>query len=165
VPDSAPTAETTAETTADRELVLTRLIDARREKVYRCWTEPALLVQWFTIQSWKATRAVLDVRAGGTSCITMQMPDGTQMVNRDVYLEVVPHERLVLTDAFTSAWEPSERAFMVWIVTFADEGGQTRYKMTARHWSVADKEAHEAMGFQQGWGPATDQLTALAQTI
>jgi uncharacterized protein YndB with AHSA1/START domain len=150
---------------ADRELTLTRLIDAPPAKLFRCWTEPELITQWFTIESWKATRAELDVRAGGTSSITMQMPDGTEMLNRDVYLEVVPNERLVLTDAFTSAWVPSDKAFLVWILAFAEEGGQTRYTVTARHWSVEDREMHETMGFHSNWGAATDQLAALAQKI
>jgi uncharacterized protein YndB with AHSA1/START domain len=154
-----------AETLAERELVHTRLIDAPREKLFRCWTDPKLITQWFTLQEWKATQAELDVRAGGVSCITMRMPDGTEMQNRDVYLEVVPNEKLVLTDAFASAWEPSERAFMVWNLSFADEGGQTRYTVKALHWSVADKEMHEAMGFHQSWAIATDQLAALAREI
>lgn len=153
------------ETLADRELVLTRLIDAPREKVFRCWTEPALIVQWFTPPPWKTIRAEMDVRAGGSSCITMQGPDGTEMPNPGVYLEVVPNERLVFTDAFTSAWEPSQKAFMVGTLTFEDEGGKTRYTARVRHWSVADREAHEKMGFHEGWGIATDQLAALAQKI
>jgi uncharacterized protein YndB with AHSA1/START domain len=161
MPNEAPPTESLAE----RELVLTRLIAAPRAQVFRCWTDPTLLTQWLTIESWKATRAELDVRAGGTSCVTMHLPDGTEMLNRDVYLEVVPDERLVLTDAFTSAWVPSDRAFLVWILTFAEEGGQTRFTMTARHWSVEDREMHEKMGFHANWGAATDQLAALAQKL
>ena len=153
------------ETLADRELVLTRLIDAPREKLFRCWTEPQLITQWFTPPPWKTIRAEIDVRAGGASCIVMQGPDGTEMPNRGVYLEVVPNERLVFTDAFTAAWEPSQKAFMVGILTFEDEGGKTRYTARVRHWSVADREAHEKMGFHEGWGIATDQLAALAQKL
>src|SRR5436190_13313487 len=102
---------TAAENTADRDLVLTRLIDAPREKVFRCWTEPALLTQWFTLASWVTVRAEIDVRPGGSSCLTMRGPDGAEMANRDIYLEVVKNERLVLTDAYTSAWEPSQNPF------------------------------------------------------
>jgi len=54
---------------------------------------------------------------------------------------------------------------MVGILTFVDEDGTTRYTATVRHWSVADKEAREKMGFHEGWGIATDQLTALAKTL
>lgn len=97
---------------SDRELVLRRVLRASRDKLYRCWTEPALVVQWFTPPPWKTVRAVMDVRAGGASCITMQSPEGNEFPNPGLYLEVVPNEKLVFTDAFTGAWEPSPKAFM-----------------------------------------------------
>jgi uncharacterized protein YndB with AHSA1/START domain len=153
------------ETVADRELVLTRLIDAPREKLYRCWTDPELIPQWFTPPPWTTKRAVVDVRPGGANCVVMCDPDGNEFPNPGVYLEVVPNERLVVTDAYTSAWEPSPKPFMTLILTCEEEGGKTRYTARVRHWSVADKEAHEKMGFHDGWGVATDQLTALAQRI
>jgi uncharacterized protein YndB with AHSA1/START domain len=149
----------------ERELFLTRLIDAPREKLFRCWTEPALIVQWFTPPPWKTIHAETDVRPGGASYIVMQGPDGKQMPNRGVYLEVVPNERLVFTDAYTSAWVPSEKPFFTGVLTFADEGGKTRYTVHARHWSMADRDRHDKMGFHQGWGIATDQMVALAKTL
>jgi uncharacterized protein YndB with AHSA1/START domain len=157
-----------ADTTSDaalHELVITRLIPVPRHKLFRCWTEPALITQWFTPPPWTTVHAETDVRAGGCSLIVMQGPDGTQMPNRGVYLEVVPNERLVFTDAYTSAWVPSAKPFFTCILTFEDEAGQTRYTARARHWRAEDCSAHEAMGFHQGWGIATDQLAALAATL
>ena len=148
-----------------RELVLTRLIGVPRHKLFRCWTEPALIVQWFTPPPWKTVRAQIDLRAGGGSSIVMQGPDGTQMPNHGVYLEVVPNERLVFTDAFSAGWVPSEKAFFTCVLSFEDEAGQTRYTARARHWSAEDCAAHEQMGFHTGWGIATDQLAALAATL
>jgi uncharacterized protein YndB with AHSA1/START domain len=148
-----------------RELVLSRLIDVPRDKLFRCWTEPALIVQWFTPPPWKTIRAEVDLRPGGCSLIVMQGPDGTEMPNRGVYLEVQPNARLVFTDAYTAAWQPSAKPFFTGVLTFEDEGGQTRYTARARHWTVEDCTAHEAMGFHQGWGIATDQLAALAATL
>ena len=108
----------------------------------------------------------MDVRPGGASCITMQSPDGQEFPNPGIYLEVVPNERLVFTDAFTSAWVPSEKPFMTGILTFEDAGnGRTNYTARVRHWTVADRDAHEKMGFHEGWGIATSQLEALAQRI
>ena len=127
-------AETAADTTAVHELVITRLIPVPRHQLFRCWTESALITQWFTPPPWKTIHAETDVRAGGSSLIIMQGPDGTQMPNRGVYLEVVPNERLVFTDAFTSAWVPSAKPFFTGILTFEDEAGQTRY--TARALSL-----------------------------
>jgi len=148
-----------------RELSITRIINAPREKVFRCWTEPALITQWFTLSTWVTVSAEIDLRPGGSSLLTMRGPDGAEMANRDIYLEVVKNERLVLTDAYTSAWEPSERPFMTVILTFEDEGGKTRYTARVRHWSIADREAHEKMGFHQNWSISADQLAALAAKI
>jgi uncharacterized protein YndB with AHSA1/START domain len=156
----------TATPASDRELVLTRLIDVPREKLWRCWTEPKLMLQWFTPAPWKTIHAETDVRPGGSSYIVMQGPDGTEMPNRGVYLEVIENEKLVFTDAYTSAWQPSENPFFTGILTFEDAGnGQTRYTARAVHWTKENREAHEKMGFHEGWGAATDQMTALARTL
>ena len=156
---------TAADTAPLHELTLTRLIAAPREAVYRCWTEPALIVQWFTPPPWKTVAAETDLRAGGASVITMEGPDGTRVPNRGVYLEIVENERIVFTDAYTSAWVPSAKPFFTGILTFEDEAGQTRYTARVRHWSADDCAAHERMGFHAGWGIATDQLAALTATL
>jgi uncharacterized protein YndB with AHSA1/START domain len=154
---------------ADRELMLTRLIDAPREKVWRAWTEPELLRRWFAPKPYMTPVAELDVRPGGSAFIVMRGPDGKDLPNRGVYLEVVPNQRLVSTDAYVKAWEPSDKPFMTLILTFEDEGGRgsgkTRYTARIRHWTVADREAHEKMGFHEGWGICTDQLAALVARI
>jgi len=150
---------------SDRELVLTRIIDAPPEKVFRAWTEPELLKQWFAPLPWTTPVAETDVRPGGASLIVMRGPDGKEFPNRGVYLEVVKNQRLVVTDAYTKAWEPSEKPFMTVILTFENEGGKTRYTALVRHWTVADREAHEKMGFHQGWGMCTDQLAALVAKL
>jgi uncharacterized protein YndB with AHSA1/START domain len=150
---------------ADRELVLTRLINAPREKVYRAWTDPALLKQWFAPKPYTTPVVEIDVRPGGSAYFVMRGPDGKDLPNRGVYLEVVPNEKLVSTDAYVKAWEPSEKPFMTLILTFEDEGGKTRYTARVRHWTVADREAHEKMGFHEGWGLCADQLEALVAKI
>jgi uncharacterized protein YndB with AHSA1/START domain len=154
-----------AASTSDRELVLTRLIDAPREKVFRAWTDPELLKQWFAPLPYTTPVAELDVRPGGANLVIMRDPDGNDLPNRGVYLEVVENERLVVTDAYTRAWEPSEKPFMTVILTFEDEGGRTRYTACVRHWTEADREAHEKMGFHEGWGQCADQLAALVAKI
>ena len=72
---------------------------------------------------------------------------------------------IVFTDAYTSAWVPSAKLFFTCILTFDDEAGKTRYTARARHWTAENCAAHEKMGFHEGWGVATDQLTALARTL
>ena len=151
--------------TSDRELVLARIIDAPREKVFRAWTEPSLLQQWFAPLPWTTPVVESDVRPGGSSFFVLRSPDGKDYPNHGVYLEVVKNERLVFTDAYTKAWEPSEKPFMTGVLTFEDHGGKTKYIARVQHWSVADRVTHEQMGFHQGWGICTDQLEALARKI
>lgn len=148
------------------DLWLEREIAAPAATLYRCWTDPALLPLWFCPRPWGVARATLDVRPGGASNIVMRSPEGQEFPNPGIYLEVVPNRRLVFTDAFTSAWVPSGKAFMVGEVTFEDLGqGRTRYRAGARHWSLADREEHERMGFREGWTAATQQLAELAATL
>jgi uncharacterized protein YndB with AHSA1/START domain len=151
--------------TSDRELVLTRLIDAPPEKLFRAWTEPDLLKQWFAPLPYTTPVAELDVRPGGRSLVVMKSPDGEEIPCPGVYLEVVPNARIVATDAYTRAWEPSEKPFMTLILTFEAEDGKTRYTARVCHWAIADREAHEKMGFHTGWGQCTNQLTALVAEL
>ena len=143
------------------ELRITRLIDAPRDRLFRAWTDPALLKQWFAPLPYTTSEAELDVRPGGASRIVMRSPDGQDMPMHGVYLEVVPNEKLVFTDAYTRAWQPSAKPFMTVILTLEDEGGQTRYTARVRHWTAEDRDTHEKMGFHQGWGQCLDQLEAL----
>ncbi len=155
-------AKTTTETTSsDRKLIISRIIDAPRERVFKAWTDPELLKQWFAPLPYTTPVAELDVRPGGANLIVMRDLAGNEFPNRGVYLEVVKNERIVFTNAYTTAWEPSEKPFMTVILTFEDEGGKTKYTARVLHWTVADREAHEKMGFHQGWGQCADQLVAL----
>ena len=149
-----------------RDLVVTRDFDCTPEKLYRAWTQPALITQWFTLGTWKAVKAEMDVRPGGTSLITMLGSDGAEFQNRDVYLEVVPNQRLVLTDAYASAWVPSEQPFMTVTLTFDElAAGRTRYTARVSHWTIADREKHEAMSFHQNWPAMTEQLATVVANL
>jgi uncharacterized protein YndB with AHSA1/START domain len=146
----------------DRELVLTRIIDAPPARVFKAWTDSEQLKQWFAPKPGTTPVVETDVRPGGSSLLVMRSPEGQEFPNRGVYLEVVKNERLVFTDAYVKAWEPSEKPFMTVIITFEDAGGgKTKYTARVQHWSVADRETHEKMGFHQGWGQCADQLNAL----
>jgi uncharacterized protein YndB with AHSA1/START domain len=150
---------------ADRELTFERVMDASPDRLFRAWTEPELLKQWYCPRPWGVSSAQLDVRPGGKGVIVMVGPDGQEYPNLGVYLEVVENRRLVFTDAFVEAWAPSGKAFMVATITFEPMGAKTRYRAVIRHWSVEDREAHEKMGFHEGWGKAADQLAELVATL
>ena len=160
------TVQPQASLTDERELVLTRIFDAPPEKVYRAWTDPELMKQWFVPRPWTIAEAETDVRPGGGSRIVMRDPEGNEYPNEGVYLEVVENERLVFTDAYTAGWRPTQKPFFTGIITFEDiGGGKTRYIARARHWTMEAKEEHEKMGFHEGWGQCADQLAELLATI
>jgi uncharacterized protein YndB with AHSA1/START domain len=149
-----------------RALEIQRTMAAPRDKIWRCWTEPALLPLWFCPKPWVVSHAELDVRSGGSSNVTMRGPEGQEVPNPGIYLAVEPLRRLVFTDAFTHAWVPSSKAFMVGEIILDDApDGRTLYTARAMHWSDEDRAAHEKMGFYVGWGIAADQLEALAKTL
>jgi uncharacterized protein YndB with AHSA1/START domain len=150
---------------AQRELVLTRVIDVPRAKLYRAWTEPELMKKWFAPLPWTTSKVENDLRPGGSSLVVMRSPEGQEFPSPGVSLEVVKNEKLVFTDAFVNAWQPSEKAFMVATITFEDHDGGTKYTARVQHWSAADRETHEKMGFHEGWGQCTDQLAAFAATL
>lgn len=154
------------EPASEHELVLARIIDAPRANIFRAWTDPEVLKRWFTPAPWTTSRAELDVRPGGSSLVVMKDPDGNEYPNKGVYLEVVENEKIVLTDAYTEAWVPSSKPFFTLVLTLEDEGdGKTRYIARARHWTAEDREAHEKMGFHEGWGQCAEQLEAVAAKL
>jgi uncharacterized protein YndB with AHSA1/START domain len=157
------TAQTTTRTEG-RDLVLERVIDAVPARVFKAWTDPAQMTRWFAPHPWTTPRVETDVRPGGASLVVMRGPDGNEFPCAGVYLEVVENQRLVFTDAYTKGWELAEKPFMTVILTFDDLGdGRTKYTARVRHWSVADREAHEKMGFHGGWALCTEQLAALVE--
>ena len=155
-----PKATTSSE---GRNLILTRLVNATPEKIFDAWTVPALLKQWFAPLPWTTSKVETDVRIGGISLIVMRSPDGPEFPSHGVYLEVVKNQRLVFTDAFTKAWEPSDKPFMVVVLTFEAQGEKTQYTARVQHWSIPDREAHEKMGFHAGWVTCAEQLAALVE--
>jgi uncharacterized protein YndB with AHSA1/START domain len=148
-------------THAVHELVLERVFDAPPALVWKAWTEPHHLMQWWAPKPWKTVECDIDLRAGGVMRTVMLSPEQQKFPNVGVFLEVVPQKKLVFTDAYTDAWTPSPKPFMTAIMTLEAQGKKTKYIARALHWTQADREAHETMGFHEGWGTAADQLAAV----
>lgn len=148
------------------DLTITRDVDVPREKLFRCWTDATLMEEWFCPKPWRTRDTRLDLRPGGRMEMEMFGPDGESHAQQGVFLEIVPNERIIFTDAYQVGWTPSGKPFMTVIVTFEDLGnGRTRYTATARHWNADDRDSHEKMGFKGGWETALDQLVELAGTL
>ena len=149
----------------DLDLQLDRYLDAAPEKVFRCWTEPALICQWFCPKPWFVSEAVVDPRPGGRFFTLTNGPDGEVVPNEGALLEIVPDRKLVFTDMFRADWRPAPDAGLGFaaIVTMEPEGAGTRYRAIARHRRPDEAETHRKMGFHDGWGTAADQLVEIAK--
>ncbi|HEX5182139.1 MAG TPA: SRPBCC family protein [Allosphingosinicella sp.] len=142
------------------ELEISRRIAAPPETVYRTWT--GRLRDWWAPRPWTVPAAEQDYRPGGRSFVVMRSPEGEDMPYEGVFLDVVPNEKIVLTNAFKAGWEPQD-PFMVAIFTFEPDGGGTLYRARVRHWSEEQLKQHEQMGFHTGWALCAAQLAELAE--
>jgi uncharacterized protein YndB with AHSA1/START domain len=122
------TKRTPAENTADREIVLTRILDAPRELVWQAITNPRNVVNWWGPIGFSITIDEMDVRPGGVWKHTMHGPDGTDYPGKSIFKEVVKPERLVFTHAGGKKDEPAAHFESTW--TFEPQGEKT--KLTLR---------------------------------
>jgi len=140
------------------DLVLERVIDVPSELVWKAWTTPELMRPWFCPRPWTTIDVEIDLRPGGIFRSVMRSPEGQEFPNIGCYLEVVPNERLIWTDALLPGSRPSAEPFFTAVLTFEPSGKGTRYVATAIHRDEAGRKKHEEMGFHQGWGTVVDQL-------
>ena len=147
------------------DLSFTRTLAAPRRLIWECWTSPEHIPHFFIPAPHKVTACDIDLRVGGRFDTTFDV-GGTEMLNRGVYLEVVPGEKLVFTDTYTEGWKPAPDPFMTAILLLSDaEGGGTTYTAIARHRTPETRKTHEDMGFFDGWGTVATQLEAYARTL
>jgi uncharacterized protein YndB with AHSA1/START domain len=147
------------------DLMIERRIDAPPGALWACWTRPELMEQWFCPVPWKMTDIAIDLRPGGQFRGVIRGPEGEAMPNVGCYLEVVTESRLVWTDALAGGYRPKPEAFMTGIITFEPVAGGTLYRGVVLHADAEARAKHEAMGFHEGWGRATDQLATLARSL
>lgn len=112
--------------TADREIVLSRLLNAPRELVFAAWTDPTQVVQWWGPQGFSTTTREMSVTPGGVWRFVMHGPDGHDYKNKIVFMEVVKPELLVYRHAGED--ETDDVRFHV-TVTFEAQGRKTLLTM------------------------------------
>lgn len=149
------------------DLIFERTTTIPADKLWRAWTHPETLKKWFCPRPWKVTDCRVDLRAGG-ECFTMfEGPNGEKMNNHGCYLEVVENKKLVWTGMMTKGFRPAPTNpmgfhFVATILFNKTEKG-TSYKAIVAHPDEESRKKHEAMGFQEGWGKAFDQLVELME--
>jgi uncharacterized protein YndB with AHSA1/START domain len=148
-------------TNEERELVLTHVFDAPRELVFKAWTDPKQVAQWWGPHRFTNPVCDLDVRPGGAIRIHMRGPDGTVYPMTGVYNEVVEPERLVFTSAALDA-DGNPMFEVLTTVTFAEQGGKTKQTMRARVIRSTAEAAPYIKGMEAGW---TQSLERLAESL
>lgn len=157
------------------DLVFERDIPIPPAEVWRGWTDPQVLMQWFCPRPWQVVACDIDLRPGGRFSSTMQSPEGQRMPEMTgCYLVVEPVSRLVWTNAMGPEFRPRpastpaldgppDFSFVADLRFEPLPSGGTRYRAIVRHAEAASRQAHADMGFQEGWGRALDQLVELVQ--
>ena len=145
------------------DLELKREVAVPPHLVWRAWTEPALLTQWFTPAPWRTSHCEIDLTAGGKFRTVMEGPAGEKHDNTGCFLFIIPNRLLVFTDALGPGYRPLGSGFMTASIEIEPTATGTLYTARALHKDAEGKSQHEAMGFQQGWGTALDQLVALVK--
>jgi uncharacterized protein YndB with AHSA1/START domain len=149
------------------DLMLDRVLNAPRERVWRAWTEPERLKQWWCPKPWRVEECRIDLRPGGELFTLMRGPKaGEEHAVAGCYLEIAPPERIVFTLVLQKAFRPAplgEGAFRFTArITFSDAGdGKTLYRAHVMHANAEDRDAHARMGFTEGWAAAAAQLDEL----
>jgi uncharacterized protein YndB with AHSA1/START domain len=152
--------------TDPNDLVISRLVRAPRALLWRAWTDPALLKEWWCPKPWTTTVRAFELRPGGAFHTFMQGPDGGSSDNPGCFLEIVERERIAFTTMLTAGWRPATPWMpLTAVITMADEGEASRYVAHAMHPDQATRDRHAAMGFFDGWNACIDQLEAFAQGL
>ncbi len=164
------TAQTVA---ASSDFVISRVLDAPRDLVWKCFTDPERMKQWWGPKGVSVDHARMDLRPGGTFLYGMKTADGTVMWGRMVYREIVPPEKIVFINSFSDEnggltrhpMAPTWPIEMLSIFTFEEQpGGKTKFTV---RWSPLDPTAEERRAFDtghasmtQGWTGTIDKLDA-----
>lgn len=148
------------------DLALQRVIRATPDDVWRAWTDPARLAQWWIPAPAITQVEQLDVTPGG-GFVTCMSEDGEQFVPHTdaVFLIVEQARRLVFTNAVTSAWRPATPApvAMTAEIVLGEHPAGTDYQVIVRHGDPAARAHHEELGFFDGWGSVTAALAELVE--
>ena len=149
------------------------MFDAPRELVWKCFTEPEHMKQWWGPKGVTVTVSKMDLRPGGTYHYRMETADGTPMWGKMIYREIVPPDRIVFINSFSDEaggttrhpMAPTWPLEMLSIFTFEDAAGrqdQVHGPLVAaqrdRGRAQTFDAGHDSM--RQGWGGTLDKLEA-----
>ena len=152
------TANNQATKPEQREVVFTRMLGAPRELVFKAWTDPKHLAQWWGPRYFTNPVCEMDVRPGGAILIHMRAPDGVVYPMKGVFHEVVEPERLVFTSSALEDEEGNPQMEDLTTVTFEEADGKTRLTVRAVVTKATPAAAGALEGMEEGWSQSLDRL-------
>ena len=153
------------------DLVFERVVDIPPQLIWAAWTTEEHIKHWFTPAPWRTIGCAIDLRPGGIFHTVMLSPEGQEFPNAGCYLEIVPQRRLVWSNAVQPGFRPAAKPVstvdfpFTGIIEMEAQGAGSRYTATVLHADAEARDRHAAMGFQEGWGKALDQLVAYMKTL
>lgn len=160
-----------AEFNPETDLAVERRIGAPVELVWRAWTDPVHLKQWWCPKPWTTPEVEMDLRPGGIFRTVMQSPEGERFDNAGIFVGVEPQAWIAWTSALLPGYRPAPDAphcggiAMTAGIEFRPDGAGTHYIATVLHSDKAARERHEEMGFHDGWATVIDQLADLVESL
>jgi uncharacterized protein YndB with AHSA1/START domain len=151
---------TATKPTATREVTLTRVFDAPRALVFKMWTDPKHMAQWWGPKHFSNPVCEVDARPGGKILIHMRAPDGTVYPMSGTFREVKEPERLV----FMAVAEDHDGHALIeslTTVTFEDFGGKTKLTVEASAIGLAPIAPQMLAGMEAGWSQSLEKLAEL----
>jgi uncharacterized protein YndB with AHSA1/START domain len=154
-------AATTLTTPSDREIVITRVVDAPRRLVFEAYTNPEHLPHWMLgPKGWSMPVCEIDLRPGGAWHFVWRRSDGTEMGMRGVYQEIVPPERLVSSEAWGGDWPETLNTLVL-----SEQDGKTTITQRVLYPSRDARDAALKTGMQEGVSESFDRLAEYLATM
>jgi uncharacterized protein YndB with AHSA1/START domain len=148
-------------TPTDREVVITRVVDAPRHLVFDAWTDPRHVAQWLLgPEGWTMPVCEIDLRPGGSWRYVWRKANGTEMAMSGAILEVVRPERMVSTERWGPEWPETVNT-----VVFTESGGRTTITLSILYPSREARDAALETGMKDGIEQSFARLDGLLRTM
>lgn len=150
-------------TPTDREIMMTRVLDAPRKLVFDAYTKPELVKRWLGVfGGWSLPICEIELKAGGIGRFVWRGPDGAEMGMSMVYREIVVPERIVATERFDEQWYEGEA---VGTVLFVEQGGKTTLTITMLYASKEVRDEVLKSGMNDGVAASFDGLAEILASL
>ena len=148
----------------DTQILITREFDAPKHLVYKAWTTPGLVKQWWSGHRGEVTSVEIDLRVGGSWRYVMVANGGHEVAFHGTYREIVPDERIVTTEVYEGIPDPGASA-AIDTVTFTEHEGRTTLSILVQHTRREHRDKHIESGMETGMQEAMDLMEEVARSL